>query len=477
MTSLRWRIAALYALLLAAVILIVGVVVALRLQSILYDQARARINNVMDDINRTAIPAANPFADITESIPPEKILSNSDNLERWASTNTFVQVDNAHGATLAKSSNMGDISFSGNLPLNEKHDTAYRQVVPGGSSSPFLIEDKWFPGTGTPFVVHVGERLDQVNETFARSERAIAIIFFFAIIAVVALSLWLASQATNPLNQLAVAMREIGSDRLDRRLKWTRRNDEIGKLAQTFDEMLGRLEEAFARERQFISDASHELKTPLTSINANAQMLRRWGDADERIRAESLDTIVNESATLANMVNGMLTLAKADSGDSMPKEPVVLAPVAADAVHSAEGRAGEKGLSVRLHPLERNAMVMGDASLIRQMISNLIDNAIKFTDRGGIDVYIKGNEETAIVEVHDTGSGIDADEIPFVFERFYRTDKSRNRAVPGTGLGLAIVRSIARVHHGTVAAERLAAGGTCFRVAFPRLRETVIELS
>lgn len=477
MTSLRWRIAAWYALLLAAVILVAGVTVALRLQSILYDQARARIAGVMDDIGRVAVPAPNPFADMTESIPPDKILSSTDNLERWASTNTFVQVDTASGNQLSKSSNMGDMTFPPNSAVNANHDIAYREVVPPGASSSFLIEDKWFPGISTPFVVHVGERLDQVNETFARSERAVAAIFFFAILAVVALSILVASQATNPLHQLATAMREIGSDRLDHRLKWTRRSDEIGKLAQTFDEMLGRLEEAFARERQFISDASHELKTPLTSINANAQMLARWGDADERIRSESLETIVSETATLASMVNGMLTLAKADSGDSIPKEPVVLVPVAADAVHSAEGRAGDKGLTVRLHPVVRNVMVMGDASLIRQMISNLVDNAIKFTDRGGIDVYVKGDAETAIVEVHDTGSGIETDEIPMVFERFYRTDKSRNRSVPGTGLGLAIVRSIARVHNGTVTAERLAAGGTCFRVTFPRLRETVIELS
>lgn len=477
MHSLRWRIASLYALLLAAVILVAGIIIAVRLQSILYDQARARISGVMADIGRVAVPAANPFADITESIPPDKILSSSENLERWASTNTFVQVDTAAGAHLSKSSNMGDITFPANPDVNAKHDTAYRQEVAAGTSGTFLVEDKWFAGVNVPFVVHVGERLDQVEETFAQSERAVAVIFLFAILAVVALSVLVASQATNPLHELTTAMREIGSDRLNRRLKWTRRNDEIGKLAQTFDEMLGRLEEAFARERQFISDASHELKTPLTSINANAQMLARWGDADERIRSESLETIVSESATLAGMVNGMLTLAKADSGDSIPKEPVVLVPVAADAVHSAEGRAGDKGLTVRLHPVERNVMVMGDRSLIRQMISNLIDNALKFTDRGGIDVYVKGDAHTAVIEVQDTGSGIGADEIPFVFERFYRADKSRNRSVPGTGLGLAIVRSIARVHDGTVSAERLQAGGTCFRVTFPRLSETVIELS
>ncbi len=103
------------------------------------------------------------------------------------------------------------------------------------------------------------------------------------------------------------------------------------------------------------------------------------------------------------------------------------------------------------------------------MIANLIDNAIKFTDRGRIDVSIKRDDRQAVVEVCDTGSGIAADELPHIFDRFYRADKSRNRSVPGTGLGLAIVRSIARAHKGSVSAEATAAGGACLRVSFPTL--------
>ena len=127
----------------------------------------------------------------------------------------------------------------------------------------------------------------------------------------------------DPINQLSDAMREIGSDRLDRRVcagnAATTRSE---SSPQSFDDLLQRLAEAFARERQFISDASHELKTPLTSINSNAQMLLRWADRDPAIRRESLETIARESAALADMVNGMLTLAKADRGDEIPKEPV-----------------------------------------------------------------------------------------------------------------------------------------------------------
>ena len=281
-------------------------------------------------------------------------------------------------------------------------------------------------------------------------------------------SIVLAAQATTPINQLSDAMREIGSDRLDRRLRWERRNDEIGKLAQSFDDLLQRLAEAFARERQFISDASHELKTPLTSINSNAQMLLRWADRDPAILRESLETISLESAALADMVNGMLTLAKADRGDEIPKEPVSVAQVASEVARSSLPRAQEKGLELEF-VYDGTPTVYGNAGLLRQLIANLTDNAIKFTETGGIGVRVGGDAGQAWVEVADTGPGIPDDELPHVFERFYRADKARSRTVPGTGLGLAIVQSIARVHGGQVVAERAPGGGSVFRATFPRL--------
>jgi signal transduction histidine kinase len=246
------------------------------------------------------------------------------------------------------------------------------------------------------------------------------------------------------------------------------RRDEIGRLAQSFNDLLARLGEAFARERQFISDASHELKTPLTSINANAQMLLRWGDRDREIRRESLETIVRESADLAGMVNGMLTLAKADSGDEIPKEPLSLAQIASEATQSAASRAAEKSLELRF-AYSATPTVYGDPNLLRQMIGNLVDNAIKFSEQGHVDVRVGSNGTTAWVEVADSGTGIPEEELPNVFQRFYRADKARSRDVPGTGLGLAIVRSIARVHGGEATAARSPGGGALFRVVLPRI--------
>jgi two-component system OmpR family sensor kinase len=242
--------------------------------------------------------------------------------------------------------------------------------------------------------------------------------------------------------------------------------------------LLARLEEAFARERRFISDASHELKTPLTSINSNAQMLMRWGDREPEIRRESLETIAAESASLAGMVNGMLTLAKADRGDDVPKEPVSLAQLASEAVRGSAQRAADKHLGLTF---EHAAVpiVIGDPSLLRQLVGNLIDNAIKFTDEGFVDVRVGAEGNEAWVEVSDSGPGIPEEELAFVFDRFYRTDKARSRSggVPGTGLGLAIVRSIARVHAGEVSAGRSQAGGALFRVVFPCMDLPLTDIS
>jgi signal transduction histidine kinase len=326
---------------------------------------------------------------------------------------------------------------------------------------------------GTAAVIHVAEPIDAVDKTFALAVRAIAITLAAAAAAVVLFSIVLASQATTPINALSKAMREIGSEGLERRLSWQhgRGRDEIGRLAESFDDLLQRLSEAFARERQFISDASHELKTPLTSINANAQMLLRWGDRDPKVLHESLETIAAESAALAAMVNGMLTLAKADRGDEIPKEPVALAQVASEVVRNAEPRAAEKHLALRFHH-EAMPTVYGDPSLLRQLVANLVDNAIKFTESGGVDVAVGAENGRAWVEVNDSGPGIPADELPHVFERFYRADKARSRIVAGTGLGLAIVRSIARVHGGRVTAGNGPAGGARFRVTLPVMART-----
>ena len=482
--SLKWRIALGYSVLLIVAMTAMSGIIVWRFQQILYDQAETSVNATMKAIVQFAQQSATPFSLEDSSVGTLQFLFNSANLATWNSANSYVQVDSGDGYPLAKTANLGSATITSNPALSATHDVAYRQVELGGR--PFLVEDRYLREGANSAVIHVAEPLDTLQRTFARARQAIAVVLAATAAAVVIFSIVFASEVTTPINALSREMRETSSDRLalaasalDGKVGGSalrRRDDEIGRLAKSFNDLLARLAEAFARERQFISDASHELKTPLTSINANAQMLLRWGDRDATVRRESLETIIRESADLAGMVNGMLTLAKADRGDEIPKEPLSLAQIASEVANNAMPRAAEKQIELTFEHAG-TPIVSGDASLMRQMIGNLIDNAIKFTERGHVDVRVGEAPGQAWVEVADTGPGIGEGDRAQLFERFYRTDKARSRIVPGTGLGLAIVRSIARVHGGEVTAGKAAGGGALFRVVLPGIKLPFTDLS
>src|SRR4029077_16248882 len=166
-----------------------------------------------------------------------------------------------------------------------------------------------------------------------------------------------------------------------------------------------RLEGAFARERRFIADASHELKTPLTVINGNAQMLQRWADRDPALRAEAVETIRAESASMARVINAMLTLAKTDDADALTMETVDMAGVGQDGAGAARPAAEAKGFTLTVR-CDGDARVRGEPGLLRQLITNLTENAIKFTEAGGVSLSVVRDKDRVRVTVSDTGPGI-----------------------------------------------------------------------
>ncbi|MDQ2859108.1 MAG: HAMP domain-containing histidine kinase, partial [Candidatus Eremiobacteraeota bacterium] len=431
--SLRWRIATLYALLLLGAIAVVAIVLVVELRTILLDEARAKVDLVGTDIAALARNTS-ILGGFGEALPIEQQLTMTETLDHWSGPTTFVEIATPAGYPIGKSSNMGGAAFA--RPSEPRtHALNYRtEHVP--LLGDVFIRDELVRYPGLTLNVEVAESLAIYDETLRRVRTLIAIVLLLAALVVGAGSFAIASSAVEPIGRLIAAMREIRSDRLSRRLGWSDRRDELGLLAQAFDDMLERLEEGFARERQFISDASHELKTPLTVINANAQMLERWADREPVVRAESLRAIREESGELAAMINGMLVLAKAESGDDLPRRPVALEDVLAEAVRAARPRAEAKGITAELHASTGRGgiEVLGDANLLRQLFSNLVDNAVKFTEHGGVDVDVEAaaDDPWVRVTVADTGSGIAEAELERVFDRFYRADASRNRAVPGT---------------------------------------------
>ena len=464
------RIASFYAILLLGVIAVVAIVLTLQLRSILLDEARTKIDRIGTDIGNV-VRGNSLLSAIGDALPIEAQLTTTGSLDHWSSPTTYVEIDTPAGYPEGKSTNMGGATFDQTSALRDRA-VVYR-IEQRPLLGDLLVRDEFVRYPGVALIIEVGESLAIYDETLARVRLLLVVVVVLAAAFVIAGSFALASSALEPIARLGAAMGEIRSDRLSRRLGLSNRNDELGTLAQSFDAMLDRLEDGFARERQFISDASHELKTPLTVINANAQMLERWADRDPDVRAMSLRAIRDESASLAAMVNGMLLLAKAESGDDIPREPLALDGIVADAVRAAHARATEKGLALTFAAADPagddGPVVLGDAHLLRQLFTNLIDNAMKFTESGSIDVSVARQGTEASVTVSDTGIGIDDEALERIFDRFFRADASRNRAIAGTGLGLAIVRSIARIHDGHVAARRRPGGGTAFVVTFPTL--------
>jgi heavy metal sensor kinase len=282
----------------------------------------------------------------------------------------------------------------------------------------------------------------------------------------VAGGLFLAGRALDPIARITRAAARIGAEDLSRRLAF-RGDDELGRLAATFDGMLDRLERAFQRQRQFTADASHELRTPLALMTSQVEVaLGRPRPAAEYRRV--LASVHEDARRMTQLVAQLLTLARADAGEEITvREPLDLAELIVDLVAALEPLAEARGVSLRTGPIV-SAVVAGDQTRLTQLLVNLVDNAVKYTASGGEVVVALASEfGAAVVRVDDTGVGIAPEHLPHIFERFYRTDKARGREDGSTGLGLAISQWIVHAHGGDIAVTSEPGRGTTVTVRLP----------
>ena len=280
-----------------------------------------------------------------------------------------------------------------------------------------------------------------------------------------------------PVEQLMNEVEAITDGRsLHRRLPADSSNDELSRLSVTVNAMLARLETSFAALRRFTADASHELKTPLTVLRADVE--RAMHPATNRgERMVALEEALQETARMSDLVDSLLTLARADEGRfDIHRTPIELDPLVREVYETAVILGEHAGLTLSLPQLE-DGVVMGDRTRLRQLLLNLVTNAIKYTPRGGrveVAVTRRPHDEIAIT-VRDTGIGIAATDLPHVFDRFWRADRARSRASErgGFGLGLAISQWIVQAHGGSLTVQSRLGRGSVFTVVLPIVPDAV----
>ena len=275
-----------------------------------------------------------------------------------------------------------------------------------------------------------------------------------------------ADRALRPVAQMTQTARAIAVSRgFARRLEGPGRKDELGRLAGTFNEMLDSLEEAYRLQQRFVADAAHELRAPLTAILGNLDILSRTPGMPAEERAEAVAYADAEARRLSRIVGELLTLARADAGQTLERHSVELDRVLLDAL--SEVRQLSAGQRLELGHFEP-VMVQGDPDRLKQLVVNLLDNGLKYTPADApVTVDLKSGADKAVLTVRDAGIGISAEDIPHVFERFYRADPARSRDPGGTGLGLAIVKWIVEQHEGDISIDSVALRGTTVTVRLP----------
>jgi heavy metal sensor kinase len=280
---------------------------------------------------------------------------------------------------------------------------------------------------------------------------------------------WLSRRALDPVDQVARAAQRISIENLTARLPVAKTGDQLQRLSETLNQMFSRLEASVNSIKRFTADASHELRAPITLIRTTAEVAvqNRQRPAEEYLAA--LDDIAAESERTSQLVESLMLLARADADKQAVERTLVdLVDVCRIASEQGQRLALQHGLELSVELPSGPVLVQADADAVRRAVLVLIDNAVKYTPAGGrVTVALAKDPEEAMVTISDTGMGIRAEELPHIFERFWRADKARSRAQGGAGLGLSIAEWIAEVHGGSIQAESRIGEGSVFRFRLP----------
>jgi heavy metal sensor kinase len=382
----------------------------------------------------------------------------------------FVRITRGDGSLLYVSPAPNDQTFvPGEVPppsWPSRSETASQTPLPGGRQMLLAGRAVQTPG-GARYLVETGAPMDDVQAHLRQW-----LMFLLVVLPVVAaLALgggsFLVKRALLPVDKIAASAQRISSQNLSERLPVARTGDELERLSIALNRMVQRLDEAFQYSRRFMADASHELRTPLTVLRGELESVLQEPALAPEWR-ERLGSALEEVERLAGIVEGLFAISRLDAGEAAAEwVKLDLARLAAATADQMSLLAEDKNIQVTCAAAEP-VWVEGDQARLKQVVVNLLDNAIKYTLQGGaVALSVSALDSKAVLEVADNGIGIPAEALPRVFDRFFRFDKARSRELGGAGLGLSIVKSICTAHHGRVEASSLPSQGTRFRVELP----------
>lgn len=387
----------------------------------------------------------------------------------------FIRVTRPNGTVLYVCGVPADLSFDPAKipPAGSVARASARVESPAGSESLLIVTGPVPTAAGT-FRVEVGASLGPVREVLREWLVTFTLAFPF-LLAVAAGGGWfLARRALEPVRRIIHGAEQISSHNLGDRLPVPRTGDELERLSTALNQMIARLDEALSHNRRFMADASHELRTPLTILRGELETLLHQTDGAPELQ-ERIGSVLEEVERLAKIVENLFALSRLDAGEAQAESVRFdLGQLAATTAGQMSLLAEDKHISLNcLAP--RPVTVEGDRARLKQVVVNLLDNAVKYTPAGGsvtLSVAAAPHVGKAVLEVTDTGMGIPTGALPHVFERFFRVDKARSRELGGAGIGLSIVKAICTAHGGHVEVASEEGGGARFRVLLPLASST-----
>ena len=332
----------------------------------------------------------------------------------------------------------------------------------GSSSVRFIL----FPVRG-PTIIQVGISLSETDSSLRR-------LMVFMVLAGALLMLFasfggnfIIRKALKPVKSVVHTAREISTDDLSLRIQVKKRQDEIGELVDTFNDMISRLEASIKKIKQFSGDVSHELRTPLTVIRGEVEVILRKERSSEDYR-ETLNTVLEEASLLERIIDDLLFLSRIEALEKKELEKrVQLDEIVLKTIESRDAAAKNKGIRLDIQKIDPTT-IKGEENLLERMLTNILDNAIRYTPaKGKVEISLEEKKDAAILSMRDNGIGIPEQALPYIFDRFYVVDKSRSKETGGLGLGLSIAKHVADTHGAAIEVESQLGQGTVFRIKFP----------